>query len=335
MRILPSDGSYKTFCDMVTGYRTLSVVIQAVSSGIIDIVGNKRCTIDQLLETIEMNKDEGRRFVSALVDIGMLENHEEQLHLSRFARKYLLRGSELSQRNVLEFENRLMDKWRGLGDVLSKGQQSQVTDQPQDEYRERLSLYQKAMSEAALVRSKELWDAIPCLPETGMIIDCGAGDGTYLKEFLKRYPGWNAVACDLPDVIAIHGSGCEESGITTHPCNLADMDECNDFVAQMRGCASILLLSNFIHCYSEPEIRGIICRLKHLLKEDARVSIHDFFRDGNSFGSLYDLHMMVNTYNGRTYTIDETTSMLQDSGFKRCDLIELPSYSHAIIAQRE
>ncbi len=335
MRIPPSDDSYTTFCDMVTGYRTLSVVMQAVSSGIIDLVGEKRFTVDQLLETIDLKKDEGRRFVSALVDIGILEIHDEHLHLSRFTRMYLLNESKMSQRNVLEFEKLLMDKWNGLGDVLCKGQGSQVTDQPPEERRNRLSLYQKAMHEAALIRSKELWDAFPCLEAAGTIIDVGAGDGTYLKEFLKRHPNWHAVACDLPDVSALNGSDIETSAISIHPCNLADQDECMDLVTRNRGSASILLLSNFIHCYSESENREIISRLKHMLNEDGRVIIHDFFRDGNAFSSLYDLHMMVNTYNGRTYTFEETIGMLQEAGFNRCDIIELKSYSHAIIAQKE
>ena len=335
MRILPSDDSYATFCDMVTGYRMLSVIMQAVNSGIIDTVGEHHCTVDQLIEATGLKEGEGRRFAALLVNIGILELFDGQLYLSRFAHRYLHGSSGLSQRHVLEFENVLMDKWHGLGTVLSEGQGSQVADQPPEEYRIRLSLFQKAMGEAALVRSKELWDAFPSLPETGTIIDAGAGDGAYLREFSGRHPGWRAIACDLPDVCALTVAGADGTSMTRHPCNLADPEECDDFVARHRNTASVLLLSNFIHCYSEVENTSMIRRLKDLLREDGILVIHDFFRDGNSFGALYDLHMMVNTYNGRTYSFEETARMLRGAGFADSRIIELPSRSHAIIAGRQ
>ena len=334
MKILPADGSYTTFCDLVTGYRTLSVIIQSVTSGIIDRVGRERCTVDQLLETIDLKAEEGRRFVALLENIGILERYDDQLYLSRFAQRYLDKESALSQRNVLEFEQLLVKNWDGLGHVLRGGRSSIVTDQPLADYKQRLELFQKAMREAALIRSKELWDAFPDLPETGVIIDAGAGDGTYLQEFLRRYPKWQAVACDLPDVCTLNGAGFASEAISSYPCNLLDPVECGDFVARHKYSAAVLLLSNVIHCYSASENRALIAQLKELLTEDGILIVHDFFSDGNSYGALYDLHMLVNTYNGRAYTFDETVSMLHESGFNDCNIAALPSYSHAILATR-
>lgn len=334
MKILPADGSYTTFCDLVTGYRTLSVIIQAVTSGIIDRVGRQRCTVDQLIETTDLKAEEGRRFVALLENLGILERYDDQLYLSRFAQRYLDKTSALSQRNVLEFEQLLIKNWDGLGTVLREGRSSMVSDQPLAAYQQRLGLFQKAMREAALIRSKELWDTFPDLPETGVIIDAGAGDGTYLQEFLRRHPLWHALACDLPDVCALNEADYETGAISSHSCNLLDPTECGDFVARHKNSAAVLLLSNFIHCYSAAENRALLAQLKDLLVEDGLLIIHDFFSDGNSFGALYDLHMLINTYNGRTYTFAETVRMLEESGFNDGDIIELPSYSHAISATR-
>jgi 5-hydroxybenzimidazole methyltransferase len=333
LRILPSDDSYSTFCDLVTGYRMLSVIMQAVNSGVIDAVGEHHCSVDQLLETTGLKEEEGRRFAALLVTVGILEQYDGQLYLSRFSRKYLLGSSSLSQRHVLEFENVLMAKWQELGAVLTDGQGSMVSDQPPEEYLNRLSLFQKAMTEAALVRSRELWAAFPPLPETGMIIDAGTGDGAYLREFLGRYPGWCAVACDLPDVCAL-GRAEDATSITRHSCNLADPEACDDFVARYGNTVSVLLLSNFIHCYSEAENVAMLRRLAGLLRGDGILVIHDFYRDGNGFGAMYDLHMMINTYNGRTYSFAETIRMLCGAGLADSRVIELPSRSHAVIAAR-
>jgi hypothetical protein len=171
--------------------------MQAVESGIIDAVGAGGCNTDQLLAKTSMKPEEGGRFLSLLVNMGVLERYDGRLFLSRFARTFLHQESELSQLHVLEFEKVLIDKWKGLGSVLSEGQGSNTFPLPDEEYAKRLALFQKAMGEAALVRSKELWEAVGPLPETGMIIDVGAGDGLIWRRFSIAIPAggpWHAIS---------------------------------------------------------------------------------------------------------------------------------------------
>ena len=328
MRIAPSDGSYKTFCDILTGYRLASVITQAVKSGIIDIVGHNGCRKADIIETTGMKAEEGARFLALLVGNGILEKFDDRLYLSQFSRKYLHKESDTNQLDVLEFEQILADQWKGLDTILNKGQGTLSTDKSAEEYAKRLNLFQSAMHGAAIVRSKELWDAFPSLAVTGVIIDIGAGDGTYLKEFLKKHPHWQAIACDLAEVVV----RIKDRAIKTHTCNLLDQEELKGFITRYRSTASIVVLSNIIHCYSKQENADLLEQLKEIVLPDGLLLIHDFFIDGNSFGAMYDLHMMVNTYNGRAYSFVDTLQMLTDAGFSHTNVIVLPSYSHAIIA---
>lgn len=331
MKIAPSDGSYKTFCDILTGYRLAAVITQAVNSGIIDIVGKNGCSGATVIETTGIKEEEGGRFLALLVNSGILEHHNDLLHLSQFSRNYLHKDSVFNQLDVLEFEQFLADKWNGLGTILHKGQGALISDKTPDEYEQQLNLFQAAMRGAAIIRSRELWSAFPRPVDSGVIIDIGSGDGSYLKEFISRNPRWQAIACDLPEVVA----QVTDSSITTHACNLLNPAELGKFISLYSGTASIVLLSNLIHCYSKQENITILQQLKQLVQPDGLLVIHDFFIDGNSFGALYDLHMMVNTYNGRAYSLDDALRMLADEGFNHSEIIELPSYSHVIIASRQ
>ena len=190
MKILPSDNSYRTFCDLTSGYRMFCVMGEAIRSGIIDLLEDGERSLEELLAATELQHGEGRRFIELLVKVGLLEQYGGKLYLSRFSRSYLSRASAMCQRHVLEFEPLLMDKWRQLGSVLEQGQGILNVAQSPQEYAQRLQLYQQAMGEAAKVRSRELWDAVTRLPEQGTIIDIGAGDGSYLHGFLARHPGW-------------------------------------------------------------------------------------------------------------------------------------------------
>jgi len=295
MKILPSDNSYKTFCDLTGGYRMVHVMMEAVRSGIIDRLENGECSPDELLQSTNLQTPEGRRFIESLVNIGLLERYDEKLYLSRFSRSYLGSAGETSQRHVLKFEPILMEKWRQLGTVLEQGQGALISEQSPEEYTRRLQLYQQAMGEAAIIRSRELWESIPHLPERGTIIDIGAGDGTYLIEFLHRHPLWFGVACDLPDVCARLEQRTSAKNLSIVPCNILNQQELSCVVDTYRARADILLFSNICHCYGPDENSALLRQAAELSATDGLLIVHDFFRDANSFGALYDLHMLVNT----------------------------------------
>ena len=334
MKILPSDNSYSTFCELTSGYRTVNVMIEAVRSGIIDLLDGGACSLEEVLRGTAMKPAEGRRFIDLLVSIGLLEKYDDTLFLSRFSRSFLSRTSPTSQRHVLEFEPILMNTWQQLGTVLEQGQGCLTTEQPPEVYRQRLELYQQAMGEAAAVRSRELWETITQLPEQGTIIDIGAGDGTYLREFLARHPLWQAVACDLPDVCSRLSAQHLPDNVHIHPCNILDRQELSDLVTGYRARADLFLFSNLCHCYGADENRELLNQAGGMVHENGLLVVHDFFRDANSFGALYDLHMLVNTWNGRCYTTCETADLLKHAGFKQSTVIELPSRSLAIVASR-
>lgn len=323
---------YGGFCEMVTAYRRLEVVMAAVDCGVIDAVAAGDCTLETLLQRTGMMPGEGERFVRLLLSAGILRETEGILALSPFSATWLSRESELSQRGVLEFERLLQGRWGRLGELLVSGQGSVVESHPPDEYRQRLGLFHRAMHGAAAVRCAELWDALGPLATEGCIIDAGAGDCSYLRGFLGRHAGWHALACDLGDVLA--GVAVDER-LSLYPCNLLDRCERLALIDNHRGTAKLLLLSNFIHCYSREEVAAMLADLGDLVAADGMLVIHDFFTDGGDFGALYDLHMLVNTLSGRTYSFAETREMLSIAGFTVTRTMALPSHSHALVARRE
>ena len=334
MKILSSDNSYSTFCDLIGGYRMFRVIEEAVNSGIIDQMDEADCSVAELLAGIHLKPEEGRRFIDLLVNAGLLEEYDDRLFLSRFSRTFLSRTSPASQRNVIEFEPTLMENWRQMGSVLREGQGVLIRELPPEECHRRLELFQDAMSEAAAVRSQELWDALAALPERGTIIDIGAGDGTYLREFLIRHPEWRGIACDLPDVCRPAAAGLIPEKMSFYPCNILDQQELEALVASHRATADLLLFSNICHCYSPDENLALLKKAGEMLASDGLLVVHDFYRDANSFGALYDLHMLVNTWNGRSYTTAETAALLADAGFPCHSIVELPSNSVAMVAAR-
>lgn len=329
---LPADPGYAAFCSMITGYRSFMVISEALNSGIIDLLEDGELTAAELLAAARLQSDAGGRFIEYLVVTGLLHEHAGRLALSAFSKTYLSRSSSRCQRHVIAFEPLLMENWSNLRTVLRNGQGALLRPRSAEECAGRLELFQQAMTEAARIRAAELWDNFPALPDRGRIIDIGAGDAIYLREFLARNSGWQGVACDLPDVCHRLSATELPANLVLWPCNILDEQQLAGFVDAHSAAADILLLSNLCHCFGFEENGRLLGQSARLLTDNGNLIIHDFFRDSGSLGAMYDLHMLVNTYNGRCYTIAETAAILRDAGCPQQTLFDLPSGSHAIVA---
>lgn len=326
-------NSFNDFNGMLTAYRKTVVLRQAVECGVIDCLAQGPKTSNDISVECKLKSEEGQRFLSLLTNLGFLKYINNKYELTEFSKEFLLADSPNSQRAAIEFESKLINKWNDLSNILHNGQGSSFVNKTQDQYKEDLKVYQKAMNNAASVRAKELWAATPVSEQEGLIVDLGCGDGTYLKEFLNTNPRWNAIGCDLEDVINLNIS--QNDKLQYRSLNIFEQDDCEEFIVKNKAKTSIVLLSNFVHCYSEDENRMILNIAKKLLSENGILLVHDFYSDLNEFGAMYDMHMMLNTYNGRSYSSCYFKNLLRAQGFGNFDTRMLESKSAVIAAKKD
>jgi hypothetical protein len=329
--------SYERFQDDLTAYRRTRVLITAYEKGVFAVLAAGPLPADVVCDETAMDRAFGTRFLDVLAAMGFLERREGRYGLADWARPYLVPGNAMSQDAVFRFERGLIRSWETLGDVLTRGERVFGTEAKGDgDYRNALDRYLGAMDNAAVVRSPEMWDVLAPQCGSGVILEAGAGSGAYLKSFLVRNSGWRGIFCDLADVVARAkkdpGMVGIENRLEYRICNLLDDTGTQSALAGVS--ADIVLFSNVVHCQGEPETRGMLARVVPFAAAHGRVVIHDFFSDAHGFGALYDLHMMLNTFNGRTYTTAAVTGWLEDLGFSLSERHELPSRSTALVFER-
>ncbi|RMD79622.1 MAG: methyltransferase domain-containing protein [Lentisphaerae bacterium] len=263
--------------------------------------------------------------------MGVLDRYQDFYSATPFARTFLSSQSRLNQLDTLAFEPRLVENWLKIEDAYRRGHRLPKPPKPEPEFRKHLHLFLEAMDEAALFRSKELWDTLGTLPECGRLLELGAGSGRYLTEFLERYPQWEAIFVDLDDVIESSGRRLQErygKRIELIACDItaASMDE------GVLPEADVILVSNLIHCYGMPAVRTILQRARGALAGHGILVVHDFFSDLSCEGALYDAHMLANTDFGQTHAAEEVLTVLSEMGLGCQRVIQLPSHSQAIVA---
>ncbi|MBU1172664.1 MAG: hypothetical protein KKD44_24150 [Proteobacteria bacterium] len=328
--ISESHGTFRDFQDLLTSYRISCVLLIAHELGIFDALEHGPGHAEDICRKTGMDRAYGLRFLDVLCHLGFLDKENGFLGLSDFSKQFLIKTADSYQGDALVFEKKMVESWQNLSQTLCQGKRVyNVMEKSPEEYRAALGLYLGAMDNVARIRAKELWDRINP-GQGGLILDAGAGSGAFLMEFLKRHPSWRGVFCDLPDVIHLALDNPEIKPFLNRldfkAVNFLDDDQALESVR-----ADIVLCSNVVHCQGRDETQLILSRLVPALAEQGLLLVHDFFIDAGYRGALYDLHMMLNTYNGRTYMTSDLCNMLSPLGLAHHKVLNLSSTSSALV----
>lgn len=335
----PAEGTFLDFSDLLTGYRLTSVLMLAHAAGVFAAIDQEGREEAELCTRLGWEPVYGDRFLQCLCGLGLLKQQGSRYFLSRFAATYLHPQSGQYQGKTLAFEQQLHRSWGQLAATLQTGQRVFATeDKDPQTLRQAFATYLGAMDEAARIRAKELWDGMELQASTGTILDIGAGSGAFLHDFLTRYPGWRGVFCDLPEIVAdntLHQRLAEMADrLNWCSCNLL-ANEPSAFDALSDQSCDLVLLSNIIHCQGDAETDLLLRKAAAKTAECGVVVIHDFFSDSGWRGALYDIHMMLNTFNGKTYSLMEMRAMAASHGLRPRTVRQLASGSTALIFTRK
>jgi SAM-dependent methyltransferase len=336
----PEPGSeFLHFSDLLTGYRISAVLMTAHAAGVFASLADGPVPGDTLCARAGWDPEYGRRFLACLRGLGLLREVSGNFAPTAFAETYLCPQAQRSQGQTLAFEQQMAQSWQQLDATLKAGQRVFETgDKSAEQLRQARERYMGAMDEAARIRAAEVWDCFAALPPRGTILDLGAGSGVYLLEFLQRFPAWSAIFCDLSETVACardHGLFAQwAANLTWRGCNLLS-EEPSEFDAVGAESCDLTLLSNLIHCQGPTETDRLLRRAAAKTAAQGMIVVHDFFADCGWRGALYDLHMMLNTYNGRTYALREIVDMAARQGFRRHAARALASGSTLLVLTRE
>lgn len=199
-------------------------------------------------------------------------------------------------------------------------------------YEQKNYLYVKAMDTIIRQKARQIARIIKPLNLTGSVLDVGAGAGGMTRELLTVMPGSHGQILEIPEVI--------QAAQKLYP-NQQDWINITKTQGDFRThefdtCFSLIILSNFLHTYSPDEARPLLLKAAKLLDQTGILLIHDYFPDRTGVnpakGSLYDLSMMLNTYNGACHDAATLCSWLNQAGIHKIDIIDLETDTSIILA---
>ncbi len=147
-------------------------------------------------------------------------------------------------------------------------------------------------------------------------------------------PFTRAVLFDLPEVIdaarGIYPDEDDWDGIETVGGDFRS----HDFSGKTRF--GLIVISNFLHAYGKEGAGELLEKATGLLKPGGRILVHDYFPDRVGAvpfkGPVYDLAMMLNTYDGACHRASWVVSMLRERGLSQVVVKDLETDSSVILA---
>jgi SAM-dependent methyltransferase len=263
---------------------------------------------------------------NALVALQILWKDERRYGLTEASRRYLLEASPEYLGGMILFDGGLWDAWGRLEDSIRSGQPARIPDMFQSQAEE-TARFIRAMDSLVRARGDARWTAEHLdLSGARSIVDLGGGPGTYIVEFLRRWPEAGGAIYDLQATLEV----ARKLLAAREPWVLPRLAfrEVDYRLGELPGPVDVIFMSNIIHSEDEATNAELIARTFRALAPGGRVIIKDHIMDAElvepAAGAVFALYLLLTT-RGRDYSFGEVSSWLRTAGFCKIALTSLPS----------
>lgn len=321
--------------DLASGYWFSEALFTAVEMEIFTLLEPAGKKIDEIAREVKCDLQALKRYLHTLCALGLLTCHDDFFSNTKISADYLVKGRADYQGDSILWRKYLTSYWRDLKACLKAG--GRVNFAPVEENAEslaaRIRKYINAMDCVAHTKVKEITPIFSGLALEGNVLDVGAGSGAIAAGFLENFPGMRATLMDIPEVLDYTRQLVQKRGfgdrVSYCPANILESWPVS------KGEFDLIILSNIVHAYSEIEASHILKNAIQSLKPEGFLLVHDFFVEHfPEKAALYDLNMLINTYNGKIFAKEWLRKQINSFNLYVSELIPLETDTAVLIAAK-
>lgn len=329
----PAHTDFQYIEDISNAYWYSQVLFTALELELFMHIDKGNTSLESLARTASCHEDELFRLLRCLERMGLVLSHDDCWFNAQASAAFLVPGKESYMGGFFLYRKYMAPQWETLTEKVAKAPLGKLS--PNLDYEKRNALYVKAMD--TLARQKAM-DITRLLTRSGyhwtggIVLDLGGGAGSMARALKHVADDFTAVLFELPEVIKeakkIYPDKKDWEGITTMSGDFRTHEFNEKF--------SLIVMGNFLHAYGPEEARALLEKAVGLLAPNGKVLIHDYFPDRQGAtpqkGALYDLAMMLNTFNGACHEACDLTQWLEKFGLKHIEVADLSTDSSIILA---
>ena len=295
----------------------------AVREGLLEAVAGAARPPEDAARGLGMDARAVRVVLSALAELGVVEEGDEGFRLSEEHRGPLLERRHpnfVGQSVVHRFE--LIGSWGRIPEILRTGEPAEDRTRPGFGGTE---TFIAAMRRGAVPGAEAVAGSVLArLPEGASILDVGGGPGTNAEGFAAG--GARVTVFDRPEVVEIMHGTLSAAGIKTAA---GDMNE-----GLPEGPFDAVYFGNTSHMYGPEENRALFARMRASLAPGGLLVVREYVRGLGEDAALFAVNMLVLTPRGGTYTAAEYEAWLRGAGYGEVSFEPVPGRSSHLIFAR-
>lgn len=338
----PAHWQFQYLEDIATGYWYAQVLFSAVELNLFgcieaggaspsDLAAKAACKLPVLL-----------RLLPVLEHLDLIHNTSAGLVNSQLARRFLVPGMPDYMGDFILYRRYMQDGWRDLTSAVACRQRPAHPDllSRDHDYATRNFHYVRAMDRLARLKAREIVAVLDPEVWKGPVLDLGGGAGALCRALIRtqaeRGRSVSATLFELEDVVEAarriypEAVDWENMGVMTGDFRTVDFPADHAY--------GVVVASNFLHAYAGETARRLLFKAAALTAADGVLLIHDYFPDRSGArphkGALYDLNMLLNTFDGGCQPAKTISSWLREAGLPHILTVDLESDSTIMLAGR-
>ncbi len=330
--------NFERISSMAGGHAEARAIQVALKLGMFEVLADGSRDAIELAARLRCDPRATMLLANALVALDLLTKQDSRYGLTRASRQYLVEASPEYLGGMILFDADLWDAWGKLGNSIRSCNPARTPDMFQNTPEE-TARFIRAMDSLVRARGDAHWTAERLdLSFAKTIVDLGGGPGTYLVEFLRRWPDARGAIYDLPATLKVARQLLSEREAWALP--RISLREVDYNASELPGPIDVIFMSNIIHSEDEATNAALFGKCFRALAPHGMVIIKDHIMDADLIappaGAVFALYLLLTT-RGRDYSFDELADWLVTAGFgeiRREDLPAPPFTSSIVTARR-
>jgi|Deesub1362A_J573_1020465.scaffolds.fasta_scaffold00051_73 ubiquinone/menaquinone biosynthesis C-methylase UbiE len=292
-----------TIMAIADAYRESKILLAANEYDIFTILSKRPLMSVELAELVNADTRALELLMNSLVAMGFLKKNRDKYSNTKVAEKYLVKNTPDYIGDWVRHANDGYLTWGRLEERVFKSKPVRK------DWKER---FLRALDNTAIEKAEEIMDKVELKGKC--LLDLGGGSGAYSWVFVKKRGG-KATIVETPEMADFTRKILQEK-------NAENIDVIEgDFLKDPIGESyDIALISNIIHFQSIEENKLLIKRAYQALVRGGAVVIHDYLLNDDMtsprFATIFAIHMLLNSDEGRTYSWSEVEGWLREAGFR-------------------
>ncbi len=323
---------------LVSGHAEARAIQVALKLRLFEALEPGGMALAALANAIECDPRASGILADAMAALGLLVKRSDHYALSGVARRFLVESSDEYFGGWILFEEAVFPMWSRLEESIRSGAPARIPDMFQTHPAE-TERFIRAMDSLVRARGDARFIAERLdLSGVRTMADVGGGPGTYMVEFVRRWPQLRGAIYDLPATLEV-----ARAILTARDPSLSgriELKAVNYLTEELPGPCDALFLSNVIH--SEDELTNLALMVKcfRALERNGMVIIKDHVMSLDltrpRAGAVFSLYLLLAT-RGRDYSFEEISRWLGRAGFTdiREQTMPAPPFTSSIVIARK